>query len=38
MDDTEEEEYDNEWVVEIVGGLEEAKDIARAVGYKFIAP
>ncbi|KAK6105703.1 Subtilase family protein [Brugia pahangi] len=38
QEDTEEKEYDNEWVVEIVGGLEEAKDIARAVGYKFIAP
>uniref|UniRef100_A0A915PEJ1 P/Homo B domain-containing protein n=1 Tax=Setaria digitata TaxID=48799 RepID=A0A915PEJ1_9BILA len=33
-----EEEYDNEWVVEIVGGTEEAKNIARAVGYKYIAP
>ncbi|OZC06720.1 peptidase, S8/S53 family, partial [Onchocerca flexuosa] len=33
-----EEEYDNEWVVEIVGGPEEAKNIARVVGYKYIAP
>uniref|UniRef100_A0A0R3RJB0 P/Homo B domain-containing protein n=1 Tax=Elaeophora elaphi TaxID=1147741 RepID=A0A0R3RJB0_9BILA len=33
-----EEEYGNEWVVEIVGGPQEAKDIARAVGYKYIAP
>ncbi|VDK80494.1 unnamed protein product [Litomosoides sigmodontis] len=32
------EEYDNEWVVEITGELQEAKDIARAVGYKYIAP
>uniref|UniRef100_A0A1I8EX92 P/Homo B domain-containing protein n=1 Tax=Wuchereria bancrofti TaxID=6293 RepID=A0A1I8EX92_WUCBA len=38
QEDNEKEEYDNEWVVEIVGGLEEARDIARAVGYKFIAP
>ncbi|CAG9540730.1 unnamed protein product [Cercopithifilaria johnstoni] len=33
-----EEEYDNEWVVEVMGGPQEAKDIARMVGYKYIAP
>ncbi|VBB29339.1 unnamed protein product [Acanthocheilonema viteae] len=33
-----EEEYDNEWVVEIMGGPYKAKNIARAVGYKYIAP
>ncbi|VDN36749.1 unnamed protein product [Gongylonema pulchrum] len=36
--DDDEEEYDNEWVVQIVGGPQEAKNIAQAVGYKYIAP
>lgn len=29
-------EYDNEWVVQIVGGQQQAKSIAKAVGYKYI--
>lgn len=35
---TDDEEYDNEWVVKIVGGPQEAKNIAQTVGYRYIAP
>ncbi|VDN01751.1 unnamed protein product [Thelazia callipaeda] len=32
------EEYENEWVAQIMGGTRRAKNVAKAVGYKYIAP